>query len=114
MAGACDILVNVLPLTNDTRHILSRGLFSQCRPGTCLVNMGRGLHLVEPDLLEAIDSKLIDGATLDVTAVEPLPPQHPFWNHPNILITPHLAGISIPMTGVKNIAANIRRTSVGQ
>jgi len=114
MVGGSDIVLNVLPLTDETRHILSRELFAQFRDGTCLINMGRGMHLVEPDLLDAIASGKVEAATLDVFSVEPVPPMHPFWNHPSILITPHVAGISRPMTAVATIAANIRRAMVGE
>lgn len=114
MVGRCNIVLNVLPLTDETRNILSRDLFAQFRTGTCLINIGRGAHLVESDLLEAIASGKVESATLDVASVEPLPPEHPFWNHPSILITPHVAGSSRPMTAVPTIAANIRRAMVGQ
>jgi glyoxylate/hydroxypyruvate reductase A len=113
MVGECHILINVLPLTSETRHILSNQIFSRCRAGMQLINMGRGLHLVETDLLEALKSGKIAGATLDVATVEPLPREHPFWSHPRILITPHVAGTSIPMLAVRNIAANIRRALKG-
>lgn len=109
-----DIVLNVLPLTGATRHILCRQLFAQCKRGACLINMGRGMHLVESDLLEAIACGEIAAATLDVASVEPLPPAHPFWNHPNILITPHVAGTSIPMVAVRTVAANIRRAFAGE
>jgi glyoxylate/hydroxypyruvate reductase len=114
LVGRSHIVLNVLPLTEATRHILCRDLFSQFNEGTCLINMGRGTHLVESDLLDAIASGRIDSATLDVASVEPLPNSHPFWNHPNILITPHVAGISAPMTAVATIAANIRRAMAGE
>ncbi|MDB6085224.1 MAG: phosphoglycerate dehydrogenase [Gammaproteobacteria bacterium] len=114
LVATSDIIVNVLPLTDDTRHILDRELFSHCRKGTCLVNMGRGLHLVEADLLKALDDKIIADATLDVTTVEPIPPAHPFWNHPHILITPHVAGLSLPETASIAIAENIRRALAGE
>jgi glyoxylate/hydroxypyruvate reductase len=114
MVGCSDVVLNVLPLTDETRHILSRDLFTQFRDGTCLINMGRGMHLVEADLLDAIDRGKVEAATLDVASVEPLPPTHPFWNHPSILITPHVAGISMPMTAVAKIAVNIRKAMVGE
>jgi glyoxylate/hydroxypyruvate reductase A len=114
MVGHCSIVINVLPLTVETHHILSRELFAHFSDGTCLINLGRGTHLVEADLLDAIDTGRIEGATLDVASVEPLPDAHPFWNHPNILITPHVAGASIPMTAVANIAANIRKALAGE
>jgi glyoxylate/hydroxypyruvate reductase len=114
MLGNSDIVLNVLPLTEETRHILSKELFAQFRAGTCLINMGRGAHLVEADLLEAIATGKIEAATLDVASVEPLPPTHPFWNHRSILITPHVAGISVPSSAVQTIAENIRRAMTGQ
>jgi len=114
LLGSSDIVLNVLPLTDETRHILSRELFAQFRDRTCLINMGRGDHLVEADLLEAIASRKIEAATLDVATVEPLPRTHPFWNHRNILITPHVAGICIPISAVQTIAVNIRRAMTGQ
>jgi glyoxylate/hydroxypyruvate reductase A len=76
--------------------------------------MGRGLHLVEQDLLDAIEDGIIADATLDVTAVEPIPPEHPFWNHPHILVTPHVAGLSMPDTASKAMAENIRRAMLGE
>ena len=114
MVGRSNIVLNVLPLTDETRCILCRELFAQFEKGTCLINMGRGMHLVESDLLEAIASGRVDAATLDVASVEPLPLKHPFWAHPNILITPHVAGISRPTTAVAMIAANIRRAMAGE
>jgi len=114
MVGRSNIVLNVLPLTDETRYILCRDLFRHFDEGTCMINMGRGMHLVESDLLDAIASGRVDAATLDVAAVEPLPLTHPFWAHPNILITPHVAGISRPMTAVAMIAANIRRAMAGE
>jgi len=113
LARQSHILVNVLPLTPETEGILSRALFDQCQ-GTRLINMGRGGHLVEADLFEALASERILSATLDVTAVEPLPPSHAFWNHPRILLTPHVAGLSSPETAVQVVASNIRRALAGE
>ncbi|MDB5851694.1 MAG: D-isomer specific 2-hydroxyacid dehydrogenase, binding domain protein [Rhodoferax sp.] len=113
LARRCAILVNVLPLTPETEGILSRSLFAQCQ-GTRLINMGRGGHLVEADLLDALASGHVASATLDVTAVEPLPPGHPFWNHPRVLLTPHVAGLSSPATAAQVVATNIRRALAGQ
>ena len=108
-----DIVINMLPLTAETRNILSRDLFAQFRDGSYLINMGRGAHLVDADLLEALASGKIAAATLDVQTVEPLPFDHPFWNHSDILVTPHVAGTSIPINAVVNIAGNIRRALAG-
>lgn len=114
LVSQCDILVNVLPLTAETRHILSRDLFVHCRRGACLINMGRGPHVAEADLLAALADGTIASATLDVHATEPLPQDHPFWNHPDILLTPHVAGTSLPATAVVTIGANIRRALAGE
>jgi glyoxylate/hydroxypyruvate reductase A len=114
MLASSDIVINVLPLTDDTRAILNREFFAQCKRGTCIINMGRGHHLVDADLLAAIDAGQIQAATLDVATVEPLPPAHPFWGHPAILVTPHVAGISTPQTASGAVAQNIRRALNGE
>jgi len=114
LLGGSDIVLNVLPLTEATRAILSRDLFTQCRDGCCLINMGRGQHLVEPDLLEAIHTGKVGYATLDVASLEPLARDHPFWSHPRILVTPHVAGSSVARTAVTKVAENIRRALKGE
>jgi glyoxylate/hydroxypyruvate reductase A len=114
MVGCSGIVLNVLPLTDATRGILSRDLFAQFHDGTFLINMGRGMHLVEADLLDAIASGRVADATLDVFCVEPLPPAHPFWSHRSILITPHVAGMANPRSAVVAVAANIRRAMRGE
>jgi len=112
--GSSSIVLNVLPLTDETRGILSRELFARFRDGTFLINIGRGGHLIEADLLDALEAGKVADATLDVSSVEPLPPAHPFWNHRSILITPHVAGMSSPLTAVATVAANIRRAMRGE
>lgn len=114
MVGAVDILINLLPLTPETQGVLSSGLFARLRPGAFLINMGRGGHLVEADLLSALEQGRIEAATLDVTSVEPLPDGHPFWAHPGILITPHVAGIVTPATAAPQVAENVRRAMRGE
>ncbi|CAN7222201.1 glyoxylate/hydroxypyruvate reductase A [Variovorax sp. LjRoot290] len=114
MAAGVDIVINVLPLTDATEGILSGRLFASFRQGAFLINMGRGGHLVEQDLLRALDEGRIAAATLDVVQVEPLPEGHPFWAHPGILITPHIAGITSPESAAPQIAENIRRAMRGQ
>ena len=108
-----DIVINVLPLTAGTEAILSTALFEQLKPGTRLINMGRGQHLVEEDLLAALENGHIAAATLDVTRIEPLPPDHPFWRHPGILITPHVAGLSSAESAAPLVAENVRRALRG-
>jgi glyoxylate/hydroxypyruvate reductase A len=87
--GETEVLVNLLPLTQETQGILNRDLFTRMRRGGYLVQVGRGEHLVDHDLLAALDSGQLDGAALDVFAAEPLAPEHPFWRHPKIVVTPH-------------------------
>ena len=103
----CDILVCLLPLTSETRHCLRSSLFDRLPHGACLINAARGEHLREADLLAALDSGQISQAALDVFCTEPLPAEHPFWGHPCILVTPHVASLIDPATGGRLIAANI-------
>lgn len=105
----CDILLCALPLTGQTQGILNRELFEQLPPGAALINMGRGGHLVEQDLLDALDSGQLSAAVLDVLQQEPADPQHPFWKHPNILLTPHIAAMTQPESAFPNLLENIRR-----
>jgi glyoxylate/hydroxypyruvate reductase A len=87
--GETEVLVNLLPLTQETQGILNRELFWRMRRGGYLIQVGRGEHLVDEDLLAALESGQLEGASLDVFATEPLAAGHPFWRHPKIVITPH-------------------------
>ncbi|MGF6668337.1 2-hydroxyacid dehydrogenase [Pseudomonas monsensis] len=104
----CDIVMCVLPLTEQTRGILNRELFRQLPRGAALINMGRGGHLVEEDLLEALDSGQLSGAVLDVVQKEPASADHPFWDHPQILLTPHIAAMTQPESAFGVLLENIR------
>jgi glyoxylate/hydroxypyruvate reductase A len=110
----CDILLCVLPLTEQTLGILDRRLFEQLPRGAALINMGRGGHLVEGDLLEALDSGHLSGAVLDVLQQEPAPVDHPFWHHPQILLTPHIAAMTQPESAFGVLLENIRRHQRGE
>lgn len=109
-----DILVCLLPLTSATKGILNAELFERLPKGASIINAARGGHLVDDDLLEALASGRIDKATLDVFHTEPLPPEHPFWGHPDILITPHVASLIDPVAGGRAIASNIRKFLAGE
>jgi len=109
-----DILVCLLPMTAATRGILDRSLFARLPKGAALVNCARGGHLVEDDLLAALESGQISAAALDVFNEEPLPPDHPFWVHPRVVVTPHVAAFSVPATAIESVAANIRRMAAGE
>ncbi len=113
MLAQTEILVCLLPLTDDTRGILNRHTLSRLPRGAYLINAARGGHLVEDDLTPLLDSGQLAGATLDVFRVEPLPAEHPFWTHPAITILPHAAALTHPKTASRIIAANIARHRAG-
>ena len=112
--SACDFLVCLLPLTAATENILNAKLFAQLPAGAHLVNVARGAHMVEADLVTALDAGQLASATLDVFREEPLPAGHPFWTHPKITVTPHISAVTRPEHVAPQIAENYRRALAGQ
>ncbi|MGI9419864.1 MAG: 2-hydroxyacid dehydrogenase [Geminicoccaceae bacterium] len=109
-----EILVCLLPLTEETEGVLNAALFDALPRDACLINAARGRHLVAQDLLAALDSGQLAGATLDVFETEPLPAASPLWRHEKILITPHVASYCVPKTAAKGVIDSIRRARSGK
>lgn len=108
------VLVNLLPLTPQTENLLNRDTLSQLQPGAYLINIARGRHVVDQDLLSLLDSGQMAGATLDVFRTEPLPADHPFWRHPRVRVTPHIAGRTVLQDTVQQIVAKIQALQKGE
>ena len=111
-ATGAHVLVNVLPLTEETRDVLDADLFARLARGARLIQIGRGAHLVERDLIAALDAGQLSGATLDVFRQEPLPADHPFWGDARLRITPHVASDSTPAVVAAQITAMARALAV--
>src|SRR5882757_5693027 len=109
-----DILVNVLPLTRETRGILDAKAFAALPKGAYVINMARGGHVVDEALLAALDSGHLSGAALDVFNQGPLPAEHPYWTHPKVHVTPHIAGATNPRTASPGVIENIKRVRAGK
>lgn len=111
--GLANVIVCMLPLTDKTENFLNLDFFRKCQRGTYLINVARGSHLKEKDLLEAVAEGQISGAFLDVFKTEPLPKDHPFWDRPEIFVTPHIASVTNPDAAVPQILENYRRINEG-
>lgn len=109
-----NVLICLLPLTPDTEGILNKELFDQCEPGTYLINVARGRHLVEEDLAPAIQSGQLSGAMLDVYHQEPLPQDHPFWEVDRLTLTPHIASVTNPKAAAPQVLENIKRLKANE
>ncbi len=107
------ILINLLPLTEENTGILSAELFQQLPEHAALIQVGRGQHLIEQDLLNALDSGHLRGAIVDVFEQEPLAAEHPFWQHEKIVVTPHVASHAPMSVVVEQILENDRRLNLG-
>jgi glyoxylate/hydroxypyruvate reductase A len=112
--AASRFLVCMVPLTPDTRDILCRASLSRLQPGGYLINVARGAHLVEDDLIALLDSGHLSGAMLDVTRTEPLPPGHPFWSHPKVTITPHISAQTVVSESIAQMVSKIQAVQRGE
>ena len=108
------VLINALPLTSETTGILRREHLERLVDGAHVVNLARGAHLNEDDLIALLDAGKLGGATLDVFQREPLPPEHPFWSHSRITVTPHVSGVTMLDESVQQVAHKIRSLERGE
>lgn len=109
-----EILVNLLPLTDETANVIDASVFDAMAPGGFFINGARGGQVVDADLLSRLDSGQLSGAALDVFRTEPLPAEDPFWSHPKVLVSPHVAAPTHAHIAVAEMAANIRRFEKGE
>jgi len=109
-----EIVLNLLPLTPQTRGLIDRRFLSALRPGASLVNLARGAHVVDDDLLAALDSGHVAHAVLDVFRTEPLPPQHRYWTHPRVTVLPHVAALTDVRSAAQVVAHNLRALREGR
>jgi glyoxylate/hydroxypyruvate reductase A len=112
--AASRVLVCLLPLTVDTQDILNLANLSQLKNGGYVINVARGAHLVDADLLALLDSGHLAGATLDVFRTEPLPMEHPFWAHPKITVTPHTSARTLRSESIAQIVGKIGALARGE
>ena len=112
--SASRVLVNLLPLTPETANVMNQDTLGRLQPGAYVINVARGAHLVEEDLLALIDSGHVAGATLDVFRTEPLPAGHAFWNHPRITITPHTSARTLRDESIAQIARKMAALERGE
>lgn len=112
--AAADVVVNLLPLTDDTRGLIDRRFLAAMKPGAALVNLARGAHVVDADLLAALQGGTLSHAVLDVFHSEPLPASHPFWADPRITVLPHVAALTDMRSAAEVVAHNLRRLAAGE
>jgi glyoxylate/hydroxypyruvate reductase len=112
--GAADVVVNLLPLTDDTRGLFDRTRLAQMRQGASLVNLARGAHVIEKDLLVALNSSHLAHAVLDVFDAEPLPATHVFWFHPRVTLWPHAAAQTDLRSAAAVVASNVEAVRRGE
>lgn len=109
-----EILVVLLPLTDATRGIVNKDTLAALPEGANIINCARGPHVVDEDLLAALDSGHINAATLDVFHTEPLPEDHPYWTHPKVTVTPHMASLTVPSSAADWMEENIKLIEAGK
>ncbi|WP_280926006.1 2-hydroxyacid dehydrogenase [Caldimonas mangrovi] len=114
LLAQAEIVINLLPLTPLTRDFFCARTFARMRPGASLVNLARGAHVVDEDLLAALDRGVLHRAVLDVFRTEPLPPGHPFWRHPRVTVLPHVAAQTDPRTAAAVVADNVHALRAGR
>ncbi len=114
LLAAHEVVINLLPLTASTRSLLDARFFAAMRAGAAIVNFGRGGHVVDDDLLAALDSGHLRHAVLDVFRTEPLPPSHRFWAHPRVTMLPHAAALTDHRSAAAVVAANLRALRDGR
>jgi len=112
--GVADIVINLLPLTGDTRGLFDRPRLAQMRQGASLVNLARGAHVIEKDLLVALNSGHLAHAVLDVFEAEPLPATHVFWFHPRVTLWPHVAALTDLRSAAALVASNVEAVRRGE
>ena len=112
--AAAEVVLNLLPLTPHTRGLIDAAFLDRMKAGAALVNFGRGGHVVEADLLAALAAGTLAHAVLDVFASEPLPPDHPFWQHPRVTVLPHVAALTDLRSAAEVVALNLDRLQAGQ
>ena len=112
--AATRVLVNLMPLTPETENILNHATLSQLPAGAYVINVARGKHMVEDDLIALIDNGHLAGATLDVFRTEPLPAAHPFWQHPKITVTPHTSARTLREESIAQIVGKIQALGRGE
>jgi glyoxylate/hydroxypyruvate reductase len=112
--ATAQIVINLLPLTPSTRGLLDTPFFAALPRGASLVNLARGAHVVDADLLSALDSRHLQHAVLDVFHTEPLPAGHPFWRHPHVTVLPHVAALTDERSAAQVVAGNLRALAQGE
>jgi glyoxylate/hydroxypyruvate reductase A len=114
LLGGSDVVVNLLPLTDETRGLIDARFLALLPRGAAIVNLARGAHVVDDDLLAALDRGTLGHAVLDVFNAEPLPAEHAYWRHPRVTVLPHVAALTDPRSAAQVVAGNLRALREGR